>query len=104
MFDLRSADQQLTAIIGVAADFDADPAAQRATEGWRTARRSRAVTRTQAGTHPQQEAEVVASAARRPRASRAADRVSDRLCEGEDSSIVEEAALHGEPDIGAGRR
>jgi len=37
-FDLRTADQMLVSVISVAADFDTDLAAQRATEGWRTAR------------------------------------------------------------------
>lgn len=38
VFNLRAADQLLVSVISVAAEFDADVAAQRATEGWRTAR------------------------------------------------------------------
>ncbi len=38
VFDLRTADQLLESVIALAADFEADVAAQRATQGWRTAR------------------------------------------------------------------
>jgi len=62
VFDLRSADQLLTAVIGVAADFDADLAVQRATEGWRTARTSGQLPGRKPALTPEQEAEVVASA------------------------------------------
>lgn len=39
-FHLRAANQQLLTVIRVAANFDTDLAAQRATEVWRTARGS----------------------------------------------------------------
>ena len=62
VFDLRSPDQLLATVIGVAAEFDADLAAQRATVGWRTARR---VSRS-AGTWPPltaaQKADITAQA------------------------------------------
>lgn len=61
--NLRSADQQLTAVIGLAADFDADLAAQRATEGWRTARTSGQLPGRKPALNPEHEAEVVACAA-----------------------------------------
>jgi len=38
LFDLRKPDHLLTSVIAAAADFEADIATQRATQGWRTAR------------------------------------------------------------------
>jgi len=62
VFDLHSADQLLTAVIAVAAEFDADLAAQRATEGWRTARTSGQTPGRKPALTAEQEAEVVACA------------------------------------------
>lgn len=62
VFDLRAADQLLVTVISVAADFDADIAAQRATEGWRTARRSGQLPGRKPALTSQQEADVVALA------------------------------------------
>jgi DNA invertase Pin-like site-specific DNA recombinase len=58
-FDLRTADQLLMSVIRVAADFDTDLAAQRATEGWRTARGGDHLPGRKPTLTPAQEAEVV---------------------------------------------
>ena len=58
VFDLRAADQLLVSVISVAADFDADLAAQRATKGWRTARNSGHLPGRKPALSPQQEAEI----------------------------------------------
>ncbi len=58
-FDLRTADQLLMSVISVVADFDTDLAAQRATEGWRTARGGDHLPGRKPTLTPAQEAEFV---------------------------------------------